>query len=60
MNLEKKLRLEMFQNKTLKKLPEILSSVEQATQAEPFARFLATQLHLVTIYEVNCLFELRK
>ena len=53
MNLDKILRLELFQNKTLKKLPEILSSVEQATQAEPFARFLATQLHLVTIYEVN-------
>ena len=32
-------------------LPELLSSVECATTANPFARFLATQLHLVNIYE---------
>ena len=32
-------------------LPEVLASVETATLAEPFARFLATQLHMITIYE---------
>ena len=32
-------------------LPEVLSSVECSTNAEPFSRFLATQLHLAIIYE---------
>lgn len=34
-------------------LPEILASVEHATLAEPFARFVATELHILTIYEVG-------
>ena len=32
-------------------LPEVLSSVECSTTAEPFARFLATQLHFVRILQ---------
>ena len=32
-------------------LPELLSTVECATTADPFSRFLATELHLVNIYE---------
>ena len=34
-------------------LPEVLSSVECSTTAEPFARFLATELHFVNILNAH-------